>query len=73
MRGTGVVEVKVTEGPMDFAHHAVGFAAYGTVVRLVADAHRPLEPGWSSPSTTRSSPSTPPPCGAGEPAGAAVA
>ena len=38
--GTGVVEVKVTEGPMEFAHHAVGFTAYGTVVRLVADAHR---------------------------------
>jgi len=40
--GTGVVEVKVTEGPMEFAHHAVGFTAYGTVVRLVADAHRHL-------------------------------
>ncbi len=38
--GSGVVEVKVTEGPMDFAHHAVGFTAYGTVVRLVADQHR---------------------------------
>jgi len=40
--GSGVVEVKVTEGPMDFAHHAVGFTAYGTVVRLVADEHRHL-------------------------------
>ena len=40
--GTGVVEVKVTEGPMDFAHHAVGFTAYGTVVRLLADEHRHL-------------------------------
>ena len=38
--GTGVVEVKVTEGPMEFAHHAVGFTAYGTVVRLLADEHR---------------------------------
>ena len=38
--GSGVVEVKVTEGPMEFAHHAVGFTAYGTVVRLVADEHR---------------------------------
>jgi uncharacterized protein YbjQ (UPF0145 family) len=38
--GTGVVEVKVTEGPMDFAHHAVGFTAYGTVVRLIAGEHR---------------------------------
>ena len=42
MEGTGVVEVKVTEGPMDFAHHAVGFTAYGTVVRLLADEHRHL-------------------------------
>jgi uncharacterized protein YbjQ (UPF0145 family) len=40
--GSGVVEVKVTEGPMDFARHAVGFTAYGTVVRLVADEHRNL-------------------------------
>jgi uncharacterized protein YbjQ (UPF0145 family) len=38
--GTGVVEVKVTEGPMEFAHHAVGFTAYGTVVRLLADEHQ---------------------------------
>ncbi|HUZ10268.1 MAG TPA: heavy metal-binding domain-containing protein [Acidimicrobiales bacterium] len=42
MQGTGVVEVKVTEGPMDFAHHAVGFTAYGTVVRLLAGEHRNL-------------------------------
>ena len=40
--GSGVVEVKVTEGPMDFAHHAVGFTAYGTAVGLVADEHRHL-------------------------------
>ena len=38
--GSGVVEVKVTEGPMEFAHHAVCFTAYGTVVRLVAGEHR---------------------------------
>ena len=38
--GSGVVEVKVTEGPMDFARHAVGFTAYGTVVRLGPDGHR---------------------------------
>jgi uncharacterized protein YbjQ (UPF0145 family) len=44
MRGTGVVEVKVTEGPMDFAHHAIGFAAYGTVVHLTAGQHVNLEP-----------------------------
>ena len=34
--GQGVVEVKVTEGPMSFARHAVGFTAWGTAVRLVA-------------------------------------
>jgi uncharacterized protein YbjQ (UPF0145 family) len=44
MGGTGVVEVKVTEGPMDFARHAVSFTAYGTVVRLVADQHQRLAP-----------------------------
>ncbi len=44
MGGTGVVEVKVTEGPMDFARHAVSFTAYGTVVHLVADQHRLLSP-----------------------------
>lgn len=31
--GAGVVEVKITEGPVSFAGHAVGFVAYGTVVR----------------------------------------
>jgi uncharacterized protein YbjQ (UPF0145 family) len=44
MDGSGVVGVMVTEGPMDFAHHAVGFTAYGTVVRLTAERHRPLAP-----------------------------
>ena len=43
--GHGVVEVKVTEGPMDFARHAVGFTAWGTAVKLVAD----VAPGTSSP------------------------
>jgi uncharacterized protein YbjQ (UPF0145 family) len=42
--GTGVVEVKVTEGPMAFARHAVGFTAFGTVVRLDADRHRAMAP-----------------------------
>ncbi len=44
MGGTGVVEVKVTEGPMEFARHAVSFTAYGTVVHLTADGHRSLAP-----------------------------
>jgi uncharacterized protein YbjQ (UPF0145 family) len=42
MQGSGVVEVKVTEGPMDFAHHAIGFAAYGTVVGMGAEANHAL-------------------------------
>jgi uncharacterized protein YbjQ (UPF0145 family) len=44
LEGTGVVEVKVTEGPMDFARHAVAFAAYGTVVRLAGERHQKIEP-----------------------------
>lgn len=44
MRGTGVVDVKVVEGPLHFARHAIGFSAYGTVVQLVADQHRKLSP-----------------------------
>ena len=42
--GQGVVGVKVTEGPMHFARHAVGFTAWGTAVRLVADAHQFVQP-----------------------------
>ena len=42
--GQGVVEVKVTEGPMSFAHHAVGFTAWGTAVRLIEEAHRFVRP-----------------------------
>jgi uncharacterized protein YbjQ (UPF0145 family) len=44
VHGQGVVEVKVTEGPMHFARHAVGFTAWGTAVRLVADAHQFVQP-----------------------------
>jgi uncharacterized protein YbjQ (UPF0145 family) len=42
--GQGVVEVKVTEGPMHFARHAVGFTAWGTAVRLVAESHQFVRP-----------------------------
>ena len=42
--GHGVVQVKVTEGPMSFARHAVGFTAWGTAVRLVADQHQYMQP-----------------------------
>ena len=44
MKGSGVVEVKFTEGPMSFASHAVGFAAWGTVVRLKKEAHQSVQP-----------------------------
>lgn len=44
MKGTGVVDVKVLEGPMHFASHAVGFVALGTVVRLAKAAHQPIHP-----------------------------
>ena len=39
-----MVEVKVTEGPMSFARHAVGFTAWGTAVALVAEAHQFVQP-----------------------------
>jgi uncharacterized protein YbjQ (UPF0145 family) len=42
--GEGVVQVKVTEGPMSFARHAVGFTAWGTAVKLVAEAHQFVQP-----------------------------
>ncbi len=42
--GEGVVEVKVTEGPMSFARHAVGFTAWGTAVKLVAEVHQFVQP-----------------------------
>jgi uncharacterized protein YbjQ (UPF0145 family) len=42
--GEGVVEVKVTEGPMGFARHAIGFTAWGTAVKLVAESHQFVEP-----------------------------
>ena len=42
--GQGVVEVKVTEGPMSFARHAIGFTAWGTAVKLVAEEHQFVQP-----------------------------
>jgi uncharacterized protein YbjQ (UPF0145 family) len=44
LKGSGVVQVNVVEGPMPFATHAVGFAAWGTVVRLAKDTHQLLRP-----------------------------
>jgi uncharacterized protein YbjQ (UPF0145 family) len=42
--GEGVVEVKVTEGPVAFARHSIGFTAWGTAVKLVAEAHQSIQP-----------------------------
>jgi uncharacterized protein YbjQ (UPF0145 family) len=44
MHGTGVVKVKVVEGPMHFAAHAVGFVAIGTVVRPTKPVHQMISP-----------------------------
>ena len=34
----------MTEGPMSFARHAVGFTAWGTAVTLVAEQHQFVQP-----------------------------
>ena len=44
MHGSGVVDVKVEEGPMRFASHAVGFVAIGTVIRLAKPTHQLIHP-----------------------------
>ena len=44
LRGSGIVEVKVGEGSLGFARHVVAFSAWGTVVRLVGQSHRYLQP-----------------------------
>jgi uncharacterized protein YbjQ (UPF0145 family) len=44
MGATGIVGVRVSEGPMSFARHAIGFTAWGTAVKLVASEHRTIEP-----------------------------
>ncbi len=43
-RAEGVVAVQVSEGPMAFAGHAVGFTSWGTAVRAAAGGHRYLQP-----------------------------
>jgi uncharacterized protein YbjQ (UPF0145 family) len=44
MAAAGVVAVRVNEGPMDFARHAIAFTVYGTAVRPGPSGHRRLEP-----------------------------
>ncbi len=40
----GLVDATVSEGPMAFARHAIGFTAWATAVKMVADEHRRLAP-----------------------------
>jgi uncharacterized protein YbjQ (UPF0145 family) len=47
--GQGVVQVKVTEGPMSFARHAIGFTAWGTAVKLEAKEHQFVQPDMVLP------------------------
>ncbi len=49
LRGSGVVDVTVNEGPIEFARHAIGFTAWGTAVRLAGDQHRTIEPSTVVP------------------------
>ncbi len=41
---SGVVAVRLTDGPVRFARHAVGFTAWGTTVALGPAGHRHLRP-----------------------------
>ena len=43
-RAQGVVAVRVSEGPMEFARHAIGFTAWGTAVRMSPGGHQYLRP-----------------------------
>ena len=42
--GSGVVAVQVREGPMSFAHHAISFTAWGTVIKVGEGGHRSTPP-----------------------------
>lgn len=44
MGASGIVDVTVAEGPMAFAHHSIGFEAWGTAIKLTGDAHRHMHP-----------------------------
>jgi uncharacterized protein YbjQ (UPF0145 family) len=44
VNASGVVEVKVAEGPMPFASHAVAFSAWGTAVRRSDTPGRRIDP-----------------------------
>jgi uncharacterized protein YbjQ (UPF0145 family) len=44
MSAHGVVGVRITEGPMSFARHVIGFTAWGTAVHLAAERHVYVQP-----------------------------
>jgi uncharacterized protein YbjQ (UPF0145 family) len=44
MKATGVVGVRLDEGPLPFARHAMRFAALGTAIRPNPGAHRRIGP-----------------------------
>jgi len=44
MSAHGVVGVRITEGPMSFARHVMGFTAWGTAVGLGAEGHVRVQP-----------------------------
>ena len=44
LQAGGVVGVRITEGPLGFARHVIGFTAWGTAVKLTADAHVAVQP-----------------------------
>jgi uncharacterized protein YbjQ (UPF0145 family) len=37
--GTGLVEAKIVDRPVPFAHHVVEFMTYGTAIRMLAKSH----------------------------------
>jgi hypothetical protein len=39
-----VVAVQVSEGPVEFAGHAIGFTAWGTTVKPTAGGHQYIAP-----------------------------
>jgi len=44
MDAGGIVDVSISEGPMVFARHAIGFTAWGTAIVPGPEGHRHLEP-----------------------------
>lgn len=42
--GTGVVDVKILDGPITHSSHVLAFVCYGTSVRLAGESHQRIEP-----------------------------